>query len=122
MASPRQCLRALKERSTTLTVAAAVGTGVVGDGSPAARAVPVLDAIWVCPGLAPGRPRTRPDSVLADKAYSSRAIRAELRRRGIVAVIPEPRDQRGQRKRARGIDSERSIQGLAHAVRECDGG
>ena len=34
-----------------------------------------------------------------DKAYSSRAIRAELRRRGIVAVIPEPSDQIAHRKR-----------------------
>lgn len=60
--------------------------------------LPVLDAIRV-PRPGPGRPRTRPDSVLADKAYSSRAIRAELRRRRIVAVIPEPRDQQGHRKR-----------------------
>ena len=37
-----------------------------------------------------GAPRTRPDRVRADKAYSSRAIRTELRRRGITAVIPEP--------------------------------
>ena len=29
-----------------------------------------------------GRPRTRPDAVAADKAYSSRANRAHLRRRG----------------------------------------
>lgn len=35
-----------------------------------------------------GRPRTRPDAVAADKAYSSRANRAYLRRRGIKAVIP----------------------------------
>lgn len=41
----------------------------------------------------------RPDSVLADRAYSSRAIRAELRRRGIVAVIPELREQPGHRRR-----------------------
>lgn len=60
--------------------------------------LPLLDAIRV-PRLGPGRPRTRPDAVLADKAYSSRAIRAELRRRGIRAVIPEPRDQQGHRKR-----------------------
>ena len=39
-----------------------------------------------------GRPRTRPARVLADKAYSSRAIRASLRRRGITATIPEPAD------------------------------
>ena len=60
--------------------------------------LPLLDAIRV-PRLGPGRPRTRPDAVLADRAYSSRAIRAELRRRRIVAIIPEPRDQQGHRKR-----------------------
>jgi transposase len=46
-----------------------------------------------------GRPRTTPDAVLADKAYSSRAIRHHLRRRGIRAVIPEPADQRANRTR-----------------------
>ncbi|MFD5518802.1 IS5 family transposase [Streptomyces sp. NPDC127066] len=46
-----------------------------------------------------GRPRTRPDVVLADKACSSRAIREHLRRRGIRAVIPVPADQRGHRLR-----------------------
>jgi transposase len=40
-----------------------------------------------------GRPRTRPGRVLADKAYSSAAIRAHLRRRRIKATIPEPADQ-----------------------------
>lgn len=37
--------------------------------------------------------------VLADKAYSSRAIRHHLRRRGIQAVIPQPADQAANRKR-----------------------
>ncbi|MBR7677532.1 IS5 family transposase, partial [Streptomyces daliensis] len=46
-----------------------------------------------------GRPRTRPDVVLADKAYSSRAIREHLRQRGIRAVIPVPADQRSHRLR-----------------------
>lgn len=46
-----------------------------------------------------GRPRTRPAKVLADKAYSSRAIRAHLRSRGITSVIPEPEDQKAHRKR-----------------------
>ncbi len=38
-----------------------------------------------------GRPRTRPDVVLGDKAYSSRAIREHPRKRGIRAVTPRPR-------------------------------
>jgi transposase len=46
-----------------------------------------------------GRARIRPDRVRGDKAYSSRAIRAHLRARGITAVIPEPADQAGHRKR-----------------------
>lgn len=60
--------------------------------------LPLLAEIRV-PRQGPGRPRTRPDAMLGDKAYSSRAIRAELRRRGVVAVIPEPRDQQGHRRR-----------------------
>jgi transposase len=46
-----------------------------------------------------GRPRTRPGRVLGDKAYSSIAIRAHLRRRGIRATIPEPADQARNRLR-----------------------
>lgn len=40
-----------------------------------------------------GRPRTRPDRVRCDKAYSSRANRAYLRRLGIKCTIPEKKDQ-----------------------------
>ena len=47
----------------------------------------------------PGRPRTRPAAVIGDKAYSSRAIRTELRSRGVKAVIPQPSDQIAHRKR-----------------------
>ncbi|MFK0174114.1 IS5 family transposase [Streptomyces sp. NPDC090306] len=46
-----------------------------------------------------GRPRTKPDLILADKAYSSRAIRDHLRKRGIRAVISIPADQRSHRLR-----------------------
>lgn len=49
----------------------------------------------------PGRPRTRPIALRADKAYSSRGHRALLRARKITAVIPEPADQAGHRKRSR---------------------
>ena len=46
-----------------------------------------------------GRPRTRPDAVAADKAYSSRKNRDQLRRRGIKGVIPEKADQAANRKK-----------------------
>lgn len=57
----------------------------------------VLAGIHV-PRPGPGRPRTRPDRVLADKAYSSRANRAYLRRHGIATTIPQPADQIRHRK------------------------
>ncbi|MGW8766087.1 IS5 family transposase [Streptomyces sp. NPDC055815] len=57
----------------------------------------VLGRIRV-PRLGPGRPRTRPDKVRADKAYGSRANRAYLRRRDIRCTIPEKRDQIANRK------------------------
>lgn len=56
----------------------------------------VLNQIRI-PGGA-GRPRTRPGAVAADKAYSSKANRAYLRRRRITAVIPEKADQQANRK------------------------
>jgi putative transposase len=72
-----------------------VSPGQAGD-SPALR--PMLAELRVA-RRGPGRPRTCPVLLRADKAYSSRATRAELRRRGIKAVIPEPSDQAGHRKR-----------------------
>jgi len=59
---------------------------------------PVMDAIRIR-RRGRGRPRTRPGRVLADKAYSSKSIRAHLRRRHIKAVIPEPADQIKNRRR-----------------------
>ncbi|MDI6102175.1 hypothetical protein QLQ12_26510 [Actinoplanes sp. NEAU-A12] len=50
--------------------------------------------------IGPGRPRTRPDHVIADKGYSTRAIRYHLRRLGIAHTIPERSDlQRHRRNR-----------------------
>nr|WP_190155689.1 IS5 family transposase [Streptomyces litmocidini] len=46
-----------------------------------------------------GHPRTRPDHVSGDKTYSSRRNRSHLRRRQIKHTIPEPKDQRANRKR-----------------------
>jgi transposase len=59
---------------------------------------PVMDRIRIR-RRSRGRPRTRPGRVLADKAYSSKAIRSHLRRRKIKAVIPEPADQIKNRAR-----------------------
>ncbi|WP_406223536.1 IS5 family transposase [Streptomyces decoyicus] len=72
-----------------------VTAGQAGD-APAFEAV--MARIRV-PRTGLGRPRTRPTAVLADRAYSSRAIRAHLRRRGIRSVIPQPADQIGHRRR-----------------------
>jgi transposase len=61
----------------------------------------VLERIRV-PRTGPGRPRTRPDRALGDKAYGSRANRAYLRRRRIACTIPEKADQiRNRKKRGR---------------------
>jgi transposase len=61
----------------------------------------VLERIRV-PRLGRGRPRTRPQRVLGDKAYGSRANRAYLRKRGIRCTIPEKADQiRNRKKRGR---------------------
>jgi len=49
--------------------------------------------------VGPGRPRTTPDALLGDKAYSARAHRKLLRSRGVKTVIPEPCDQIRNRKR-----------------------
>lgn len=57
----------------------------------------VLEAICVANPL--GAPRRRPDRVLADRAYSSKANRDWLRARHIRATIPSPADQIGHRKR-----------------------
>lgn len=60
---------------------------------------PILMGALSVPRFGPGRPRTRPDAVLGDKAYSSRATRTHLRSRGIEAVIAEPDDQKRHRHR-----------------------
>ncbi|MER5950207.1 IS5 family transposase [Streptomyces sp. NPDC001904] len=67
--------------------------GQVGDNP---QLLPVLDAIRInAPG--PGRPRKRPDVLIADKGYAHNSTRAILRRRGISHVIPERTDQRARR-------------------------
>ncbi|MEU2635190.1 IS5 family transposase [Micromonospora fulviviridis] len=59
--------------------------------------IPVLRKIRV-KRVGGGRPRTRPDQVLADKAYTSKGNRGHLRARGIKACIPSKADQDAHRK------------------------
>lgn len=72
-----------------------VGPGQAGD----CPVFPLLLQQLRVPRIGRGRPRTRPQRVRADKAYSSRTNRELLRRRGIGAVIAQPDDQVGHRKR-----------------------
>ena len=58
---------------------------------------PVLAAIRVPRPGGVGRPRTRPDHLIADKGYSYARCRALLRGRGIAHTIPERDDQRARR-------------------------
>ena len=51
------------------------------------------------PRLGPGRPRTRPDAVVADKAYTSGVNRTMLAGRGIKAVIPQKSNEIAARQR-----------------------
>lgn len=76
-------------------LATLVGPGQAGDSPMFA---PLLDGIRV-PRLGGGAARTRPDEVRGDKAYTSKANRALLRRKGIKAVIPEKSDQVANRKK-----------------------
>ncbi|WP_107500058.1 IS5 family transposase, partial [Streptomyces sp. SM9] len=69
-----------------------------GQWGDAPQMIEVLDRIRV-PRPLGGRPRTRPDHVSGDKAYSSRRNRSYLRRRDIRHTIPEPKDQRANRRR-----------------------
>lgn len=49
-----------------------------------------------------GKPRSRPDRVLANKGHPSKANRAWLRGHGIAATIPERDDQIAHRRQRRG--------------------
>jgi transposase len=62
----------------------------------------VLDAIRL-PRVGAGRPRKRPERLIADKGYSHPSCREDLlRKRGIRHTIPERRDQRERREGAPG--------------------
>jgi transposase len=92
-----------------------------GQAADSPQFVPVLTRIRV--PRRRGRPRTRPTRVLADKAYSARANRAYLRRRGIKATIPVKADQQRHRRKkgsagGRPPAFDRGLYRLRHSV-EC---
>jgi transposase len=76
------------------TLSMVITAGQRGD-SP--QFITVLEGIKVY-RVGGGRPRTRPDLVLADKAYTSKGNRGYLRRRRIRGCIPSKADQDAHRK------------------------
>ncbi|MEU3770221.1 IS5 family transposase [Amycolatopsis keratiniphila] len=67
--------------------------GQAGDNP---QLVPLLDGITVA-RIGPGRPRRRPEAVIADKAYSHPSTRQAMRDRRIRFVSPERDDQIARR-------------------------
>ena len=52
-----------------------------------------LATIRVLHGSGPGRPRQKPERVIADKAYDSDPLRKRLQRRGIELIVPHKRNR-----------------------------
>jgi transposase len=57
----------------------------------------------------PGRPKLRPRTVVGDRGYSGRAVRGDLRRHGISAVIPQLRTEKTPRLMDWGLYRERNV-------------
>src|SRR3712207_4690610 len=58
------------------------------NGNERAQVLPLLDAVRLQTGK-PGRPRKRPKVLATDKGYDAKALRLQLRKRGIRAQIPK---------------------------------
>ncbi len=69
-----------------------------GNVNDCTRLTEVVQAITVA-RQGPGRPRTRPGHLIADKGYSTHLIRAWLRQHRIAHTIPERSDQLAARAR-----------------------
>ncbi|MFD6985171.1 protein kinase [Streptomyces sp. NPDC059956] len=98
-----------------VTPARATGRYAPGRAAGAPARPEVTARLWVPRPI--GRPRTTPDVVLPDKAYSSRAIRTDLRLRGIRAVIPQPSDQVANRNGGHPLRHGTGVAALAGALR-----
>jgi transposase len=82
---------------------------------------PVLAGIRVPRPGGRGRPRTRPDHVIADKGYSYGRCRRWLRRHQIPHTIPERRDQRARRatQPGRPLAFDQAIYARRNVVERC---
>jgi hypothetical protein len=58
------------------------------NGNERAQVMPLLDAVHLHTGKR-GRPRKRPKVLATDKGYDAKALRQQLRKRGIRAQIPK---------------------------------
>lgn len=67
-----------------------------------------------------GRPRLRPRRLVGDKGYSSRTVRAALRRRGIGAVIPtRSNERRGPRFDKAAYRERNRVERLFNKLKQC---
>lgn len=94
-AAPAAACRPSFTTSSTGEASRSSSSSAPGQSGDAPALIPLLEQLRVA--RPKGRPRTRPDAVRGDKAYSSRAIREHLRTRGIRAVFPQPPDRIGHR-------------------------
>ena len=65
-----------------------------GNRNDVTQLLPLLDRIPAVAGL-PGRPRRRPDKLLADRGYDHDKYRRLLRSRGITPVIARRNTEHG---------------------------
>jgi len=81
----------------------------------------VLDGIRVPRHGERGRPRNRPERLVADKGYSYPRCRRLLRERQIPHTIPERRDQRARRsaRHGRPLAIEQAVNARRHVVERC---
>jgi transposase len=77
-----------------LPMSIVITPGQAGDNP---QLLPLLDQVSVRRD-GPGRPRKRPDRVIADKAYSHPSTRSALRARQVGFVCPERSDQIARRQ------------------------
>lgn len=82
---------------------------------------PVLTGIRVARLDGRGRPRTRPDRVIADKGYSYPRCRRLLQRRHIPHTIPERSDQQARRatRPGRPLAFDKTIYARRNVVERC---